>query len=1044
MRRSHFILLPSLLLLLAAVLISSSENPKKTVGTEGANRVVEEFRERDPKRPSMEGPALPVSRLRESAVGQRVALPFKLGNSSAGKVTMSHETADGRVSTSILLDDGETLFLTSLGERWEGRIVPKHRGRGWRLEGDENGSFIREVDVDDLICSSVGQDGEALAGLPVVSDPVAAAMGHSELAEAAEPAPILNSLPGAAAVIYLDFDGETVSGTQWNSSYTAGEDIIAGGAPFSAEQITMIWATVSEDYAPFQINVTTDRSVYENASVNRRTMVIFTPDNSWYGVSGGVAYVDVFGSSLVDPPAWVFTSQLGGTAAASAANSAEAASHEAGHTLGLHHDGDASGSYHTGNSSWAPIMGAAYYAATSQWSKGEYTGANNQEDDLAIISSARNGFGYRSDDHSNSIGGASTMATVSQDTFEAEGRIERSTDTDVFVFQTSGGNVQVTADNATVDPDLDIRLSIFDTAGVELAVSDPTESLDATLSTTLAAGTYYVAISGTGNGTAATGYSDYASLGVFSITAVIPQEPFALAAEIVSPFADEVSLPFGTGLILDGLVSGGSPSWEIISSPDGAVATFSSPDAVSTDVIFSSPGVYVIEFKSHLANETASDTLTIAVEEGTYTFADRAPRVSLDRDQTIYDRQVILSPIVDDDGPEESLSFSWTLVSGPGQLTSTTSPNPRLEFLSPAQSVRLRLVVDDGMQRGFAEGNLTADYQSVGLVQSTSDASVWVASSAPPEGWATPDFDVTTWQSGQLGVGYDTTPGGGPKSPPRQIFNPEIGDGLNVEASMNNAEGSCYLRIPFNLMDPASVISLTLRMKFDDGFVAYINGVEIARDNVGPGTPSWNDRASSDRPDEEALSFRTFAVSLPSGALVSGTNILAIQGLNFATGNQDRRFLLSPELEGVVGGIPIPPPSLTPFESSMARITDEALRGPDDDPDGDGLTNLTEHALGTAPESANPPLSPLEATTPGGLLISLPDPQPEDVVYCLEHTTDLEGDWGAISDKAGTGPWSGEGLIGLESFAEGEARFMLPVIPESRGFFRLRMELLTP
>ena len=178
-------------------------------------------------------------------------------------------------------------------------------------------------------------------------------------------------------MIYLDFDGETVSGTNWNSLYNGGSDIVAGGSGFSNAEIQSIWETVSEDYAPFNVNITTDRTVFNAAATNRRVMVIFTPDNEWYGATGGVAFVNTFGSSYYDEPAWVFTDQLLYNSAPHAPYAAEAASHESGHSLGLSHDGDSGNEYYSGHgsgaTSWAPIMGSAYTATVSQWSKGEYS-----------------------------------------------------------------------------------------------------------------------------------------------------------------------------------------------------------------------------------------------------------------------------------------------------------------------------------------------------------------------------------------------------------------------------------------------------------------------------------------------------------------------------------------------------------------------------------------------------------------------------------------------------------------------------------------------
>lgn len=159
------------------------------------------------------------------------------------------------------------------------------------------------------------------------------------------------ALPGAIGVIYLDFDGETVSNMNWSSLFASGSDIVAPGPGFSSQEIQAIWETVAEDYRPFNVKVTTDRAVFDAAPINRRVMVIFTPNNEWYGASGGVAFINSFGSSFYDEPAWVFTDQLLYNDAPYAPYAAEAASHEVGHTLGLSHDGGSGSDYYAGHGS---------------------------------------------------------------------------------------------------------------------------------------------------------------------------------------------------------------------------------------------------------------------------------------------------------------------------------------------------------------------------------------------------------------------------------------------------------------------------------------------------------------------------------------------------------------------------------------------------------------------------------------------------------------------------------------------------------------------
>ena len=93
--------------------------------------------------------------------------------------------------------------------------------------------------------------------------------------------------------------------------------------------------------------------------------------------------------------------------------------------------------------------------------------------------------------------------------------------------------------------------------------------------------------------------------------------------------------------------------------------------------------------------------------------------------------------------------------------------------------------------------------------------------------------------------------------------------------------------------NPADIAQLTLRLKYDDGFVAWLNGQEIARRNA-PDTPTWNSTATGGRPDDLAAQFEDFNVSPFASLLEVGANVLAIQGLNLDATNTD--FLIQAEL----------------------------------------------------------------------------------------------------------------------------------------------------
>ena len=209
--------------------------------------------------------------------------------------------------------------------------------------------------------------------------------------------PLFNSYPSAAATIYLDFDGQYLNGTAWNTN----GPMVLGPSNLNASQMEEVFNRVAEDYRPFNINVTTDSAKYWAAPADKRMRIIFTVTSDWYGAAGGVSYMGSF-TWGDNTPAFVFSALLN----YKTKNIAEAASHEAGHTLGLRHQSryDANcikkEEYNTGDGSgeigWAPIMGVGYYRNLTTWHTGPNPyGCNSEQDDLAIITSTDNGFGYR-------------------------------------------------------------------------------------------------------------------------------------------------------------------------------------------------------------------------------------------------------------------------------------------------------------------------------------------------------------------------------------------------------------------------------------------------------------------------------------------------------------------------------------------------------------------------------------------------------------------------------------------------------------------------
>lgn len=375
---------------------------------------------------------------------------------------------------------------------------------------------------------------------------------------------LLHSRPGSKRTIYLDFDGHDASGTAWDKDdgrTTVADPYDTDGDPSTFSdvertQIQGVWKRMAEDFAPLDVDVTTEAP--DHSLINRSgssddvygTRLVVTPTYVYDCACGGVAYIGVFDHTTKHDyyqPAFVFTGGVGN----GAKSIAEAGSHEVGHNLGLYHDGTSSSSYYKGHEDWAPIMGVGYHRPITQWSRGEYTGANNTEDDFAVMGS--NGALVLADDHGNTT---STATAVSGPSATASGTITTAADVDAFTFSTTGGTVTIDATPALISPDLDIRLRLIDGTGGVLATVDPLSSassgndtsvgLDASLEVVLSAGDYTVLVDGVGYGDPkSTGYSDYASVGRYTLTATIPVDGVvdANSAPTAAITADTLSGP---------------------------------------------------------------------------------------------------------------------------------------------------------------------------------------------------------------------------------------------------------------------------------------------------------------------------------------------------------------------------------------------------------------------------------------------------------------------------------------------------------------------
>ncbi|MEB3330974.1 MAG: bluetail domain-containing putative surface protein [Synechococcaceae cyanobacterium] len=422
----------------------------------------------------------------------------------------------------------------------------------------------------------------------------------------------LHSNPKASKTIYLDFNGHTTSGTYWNDStmgasfYSPAYDIDGNPGSFSTEEqirIQQIWQRVTNDYAGLDVNVTTQAPPTDwlikssSSDPNYGVRVVITSYGPSSSTAGGIAYINSF-TWNTDTPAFVYNTSVLGVS--------EAISHEAGHTLGLSHDGTSTTSYYQGHgigeTGWASIMGVGYYKNVTTWDDGTFYGSTNNTssanygrgpDDLAIIT-GYNGFGYLADQVGNSQDAAASLI-ITNGSVSQLGSIETALDQDWYRFElVSEGSINLIFDpyyySGYIDNDgswggdatswvarvsdlststawadnganLDLSVALRDASGNQIALSNPA-GLAASLNIgNLAAGTYFLILDGTGFGdpTSSTpsGYSDYASIGNYLISGSIsgaatvsdPPPPAELPQVTLSLAPSSVSEDGSTNLV---------------------------------------------------------------------------------------------------------------------------------------------------------------------------------------------------------------------------------------------------------------------------------------------------------------------------------------------------------------------------------------------------------------------------------------------------------------------------------------------------------------
>ena len=350
--------------------------------------------------------------------------------------------------------------------------------------------------------------------------------------------PLMNSNASSTSTIFLDFDGQTVKHYLWRNDTS----FVCAPSGLSNTQITEVFNRVSEDYRPFNINVTTDSTKFLSTLPTKRTRIIVTPTSNWYPGVGGGAYIGSF-TWGDNTPGFVFSDKL----YYNPKYIGECSSHESGHTLGLDHQSRYNSScgltetYNSGvgtteQTAWAPVMGNSYGKNMTGWNVGPTPyGCTTSEDNLNIIATS-NGFSYRTDDFGDAVLTGSFQLPANN--FVADGIISTTSDKDVMKFSvTTNTNFKIDVlpfrlDATNNGANLDTKVEIYNGNRTLINTYNPAATMNVSIDTTLNAGTYFLSISGVGNNFA----PQYGSLGSYRVSgaslSVLPIRDIALTGQV--------------------------------------------------------------------------------------------------------------------------------------------------------------------------------------------------------------------------------------------------------------------------------------------------------------------------------------------------------------------------------------------------------------------------------------------------------------------------------------------------------------------------------
>ena len=275
---------------------------------------------------------------------------------------------------------------------------------------------------------------------------------------------------------------------------------------------------------------------------------------------------------------------------------------------------------------------------------------------------------------------------------------------------------------------------------------------------------------------------------------------------------------------------------------------------------------------------------------------------------------------------------------------------------------------------------------STPFIDETTEHRVLVPIGVVDDTWRTAtDFDDSSWIAGAGGIGYDRVAD--------QAFAPHIQTDLEAVSFRRNA--TALVRVPFTLTeaDLQRANELKLRIQYDAGYVAYLNGARVSDANA-PATLKWKSLATLEHGRDLATEFVDIDLAEHLASLKTGTNLLAIQALNRGARGTD--FLINAELIGTrntdAPALSLPaittadagaysvevsnatgsvlsetttislPQNTSPFTTwqteKLTAVSSQDLAAPTADADGDGISNLLEYYYGTNPTQATTDVAP--------------------------------------------------------------------------------------